>query len=211
MPFLFRIREFQTDHRFDRIACNCKNNGVVGAIGAATTKPKWRNWQTRMVQVHVTARSWGFESLLRHQSFLRPVINRLQGVSICSTVPKTNLVLGFFFCHRLCLSNARMAMGRRVKRGNKNPCLRTQLPRTVAHPFYEQVKRLLENSDWMLAQDLRKSLQETRSTQAGCIPVLGDRFMRRAHSGHSDRTEFLHWENSQFRPCQPLITLVLLS
>jgi hypothetical protein len=29
--------------------------------------PKWRNWQTRMVQVHVLARVWGFESLLRHQ------------------------------------------------------------------------------------------------------------------------------------------------
>ena len=28
--------------------------------------PKWRNWQTRMVQVHVLARVWGFESLLRH-------------------------------------------------------------------------------------------------------------------------------------------------
>src|SRR5271167_3266485 len=31
------------------------------------TVPKWRNWQTRMVQVHVLARVWGFESLLRHQ------------------------------------------------------------------------------------------------------------------------------------------------
>ena len=44
--------------------------------------PKWRNWQTRVVQVHVLARVWGFESLLRHHSltisqigalgFLRP-------------------------------------------------------------------------------------------------------------------------------------------
>ena len=33
--------------------------------------PKWRNWQTRMVQVHVLARVWGFESLLRHQFILR--------------------------------------------------------------------------------------------------------------------------------------------
>src|SRR5580698_1472937 len=31
--------------------------------------PKWRNWQTRVVQVHVLARVWGFESLLRHQLF----------------------------------------------------------------------------------------------------------------------------------------------
>ena len=30
------------------------------------TVPKWRNWQTRVVQVHVLARVWGFESLLRH-------------------------------------------------------------------------------------------------------------------------------------------------
>ncbi len=34
--------------------------------------PKWRNWQTRMVQVHVLARVWGFESLLRHQSLKSP-------------------------------------------------------------------------------------------------------------------------------------------
>src|SRR5689334_11220742 len=34
----------------------------------ASHLPKWRNWQTRMVQVHVPARVWGFESLLRHQS-----------------------------------------------------------------------------------------------------------------------------------------------
>src|SRR6266700_340918 len=33
--------------------------------------PEWRNWQTRMVQVHVPARVWGFESLLRHQSSAR--------------------------------------------------------------------------------------------------------------------------------------------
>ena len=26
----------------------------------------WRNWQTRMVQVHVLAREWGFNSLQRH-------------------------------------------------------------------------------------------------------------------------------------------------
>jgi hypothetical protein len=32
--------------------------------------PKWRNWQTRVVQVHVLAREWGFESLLRHQVFI---------------------------------------------------------------------------------------------------------------------------------------------
>ena len=32
--------------------------------------PKWRNWQTRVVQVHVLARVWGFESLLRHHKIL---------------------------------------------------------------------------------------------------------------------------------------------
>src|SRR5580698_1661626 len=30
--------------------------------------PKWRNWQTRMVQVHVLARVWRFKSSLRHQN-----------------------------------------------------------------------------------------------------------------------------------------------
>ena len=33
------------------------------------TVPKWRNWQTRMVQVHVLARVWRFKSSLRHQKF----------------------------------------------------------------------------------------------------------------------------------------------
>ena len=37
--------------------------------GAPAQLPKWRNWQTRMVQVHVPARVWGFESLLRHHLF----------------------------------------------------------------------------------------------------------------------------------------------
>src|SRR5580704_1831319 len=32
--------------------------------------PSWRNWQTRMVQVHVPARVWGFESLRWHHSIL---------------------------------------------------------------------------------------------------------------------------------------------
>jgi hypothetical protein len=31
--------------------------------------PSWRNWQTRMVQVHVPATVWGFESLRWHQVF----------------------------------------------------------------------------------------------------------------------------------------------
>src|ERR1035438_4807178 len=37
--------------------------------------PSWRNWQTRMVQVHVPATVWGFESLRWHQeSFLSPLL-----------------------------------------------------------------------------------------------------------------------------------------
>jgi hypothetical protein len=36
-------------------------------------KPKWRNWQTRMVQVHVPATAWGFESLLRHQHLVSAI------------------------------------------------------------------------------------------------------------------------------------------
>ena len=38
------------------------------------TVPKWRNWQTRVVQVHVLARVWGFESLLRHQKSYEPCL-----------------------------------------------------------------------------------------------------------------------------------------
>ena len=43
------------------------------------TVPKWRNWQTRVVQVHVLARVWGFESLLRHQSFKISSLERFYG------------------------------------------------------------------------------------------------------------------------------------
>jgi hypothetical protein len=46
--------------------------------------PKWRNWQTRMVQVHVPARVWGFESLLRHQSFLEKQFSLRSFGSRCS-------------------------------------------------------------------------------------------------------------------------------
>ena len=28
--------------------------------------PPWRNWQTRMIQVHVPARAWWFDSTRRH-------------------------------------------------------------------------------------------------------------------------------------------------
>src|SRR5258708_39264902 len=44
--------------------CHC-----VREVLRRISLPKWRNWQTRMVQVHVPARVWGFESLLRHQNF----------------------------------------------------------------------------------------------------------------------------------------------
>ena len=39
--------------------------------------PSWRNWQTRMVQVHVLARVWGFESLRWHHG-LRLMVAALE-------------------------------------------------------------------------------------------------------------------------------------
>ena len=39
----------------------------TGGIVLFVFAPEWRNWQTRCVQVAVTARSWGFKSLLRYQ------------------------------------------------------------------------------------------------------------------------------------------------
>ena len=42
--------------------------------------PKWRNWQTRVVQVHVLARVWGFESLLRHQPIPHIDQNRIKSL-----------------------------------------------------------------------------------------------------------------------------------
>src|SRR6185312_6022544 len=56
--------------------CNTKTSrfsvsrsAVQKVQGTLRSLPKWRNWQTRMVQVHVFARMWGFESPLRHQEF----------------------------------------------------------------------------------------------------------------------------------------------
>ena len=60
-PRVRRLFVSRTDTEFDTCARACKNKAAFG--------PKWRNWQTRMVQVHVSARTWGFESLLRHQKF----------------------------------------------------------------------------------------------------------------------------------------------
>jgi hypothetical protein len=43
--------------------------------------PKWRNWQTRMIQGHVPARVWGFESPLRHHLHSRIfVLHPLMGM-----------------------------------------------------------------------------------------------------------------------------------
>src|SRR6266568_2690885 len=57
----------------------CQQPWLVGARGPldftvslgilmALSGPKWRNWQTRMIQGHVPARVWGFKSPLRHHA-----------------------------------------------------------------------------------------------------------------------------------------------
>src|SRR3982750_452019 len=38
-----------------------------GACVVVMCRPKWRNWQTRMVQVHVPSREWRFKSSHPHQ------------------------------------------------------------------------------------------------------------------------------------------------
>jgi hypothetical protein len=43
--------------------------------------PKWRNWQTRMIQGHVPARVWGFESPLRHQLLTAPQLGAYHPMS----------------------------------------------------------------------------------------------------------------------------------
>jgi hypothetical protein len=61
-----------------RVAAFARLKGATCSVKDdwASTMPKWRNWQTRVVQVHVLARVWGFESLLRHQaSFLSLMIS----------------------------------------------------------------------------------------------------------------------------------------
>src|SRR5882724_10108473 len=50
--------------RLVRIEAAVSSFKAVSAAALRSHLPKWRNWQTRMVQVHVPARVWGFESLL---------------------------------------------------------------------------------------------------------------------------------------------------
>src|SRR5439155_2240854 len=65
-------RLYHVGRWFDTGLQTCRIDVVVSsfkggpAAAARSNSPKWRNWQTRMVQVHVPARVWGFESLLRH-------------------------------------------------------------------------------------------------------------------------------------------------
>jgi hypothetical protein len=55
-----------------KLTCKIGDGVSLAAPFGGRAMPKWRNWQTRMVQVHVPARVWGFESLLRHQQLLPP-------------------------------------------------------------------------------------------------------------------------------------------
>src|SRR5258708_22190200 len=75
----FRHRWFDRQRRLCRIRmqffpggglCGPPNPTTSAAVAEAAgvvSRPSWRNWQTRMVQVHVPARVWGFESLRWHQ------------------------------------------------------------------------------------------------------------------------------------------------
>jgi hypothetical protein len=70
-----RLYLFASRLAFDRSPIVCKIEDCSSCTASRKGRndpqghsPKWRNWQTRMVQVHVPARVWGFESLLRHHS-----------------------------------------------------------------------------------------------------------------------------------------------
>src|SRR5947207_10358470 len=66
--------------RLVRIEVAVSSFKAVSAAALPSHLPKWRNWQTRMVQVHVPARVWGFESLLRHHVlFYRALVAHVSG------------------------------------------------------------------------------------------------------------------------------------
>src|SRR6266511_3889421 len=56
-----------TRHRVDHAPLTSL---AASVMMRALPGPKWRNWQTRMIQGHVPARVWGFESPLRHHRSL---------------------------------------------------------------------------------------------------------------------------------------------
>ena len=75
----------------------------------------WRNWQTRMVQVHVKAISWGFKSLHPHQSLV-------------SSETRLFLVFLAVSCYTEfiklqegspCCPGARRSIGCRIRRGGR--------------------------------------------------------------------------------------------
>jgi hypothetical protein len=62
--------------------------------GGLDVLPLWRNWQTRMVQVHVPVRAWGFNSLQRHFENSRPILCRFRESSFvgqCATPVRPGL------------------------------------------------------------------------------------------------------------------------
>src|ERR1039458_1187214 len=53
----------------------CRSDPAPAAIVSATGE--WRNWQTRRIQVPVSARTWGFKSPLAHEIVMS------RGVATC--------------------------------------------------------------------------------------------------------------------------------
>ena len=72
--------------RVDTDASVCETKASLAAVQFVPQDiqplPKWRNWQTRMVQVHVPARVWGFESLLRHHLSSRNIRYATAGICV---------------------------------------------------------------------------------------------------------------------------------
>ena len=50
---------------------------------------EWRNWQTRMLEVHVSERTWGFKSPLAHNGEPQSPVATTPAFSIISTAVRT--------------------------------------------------------------------------------------------------------------------------
>ena len=90
-----------------------------------------------------------------------------------------------------------MAMGRKARQGRQEAIwiAQTDLPRTVAHPFYEQLNRLLEErgfDEWVERQCTRFYAERMGQAESGAgavLPYAAHRVFRRHRRRAWDRKE----------------------
>src|SRR5580693_125374 len=98
--------------------------------------PSWRNWQTRMVQVHVPARVWGFESLRWHQGSLLPRRSLPIDFFFDKSMTRDSISLPYNCCNLPCLPTSIKSL----------PQPAEDLPRSSLPPIFANLTGRLEST-----------------------------------------------------------------